>query len=177
MIAGPVLRFPQTGLEGFVGWLSRMLGAPKPVPQPVPKPRPPRRKPLSLSRPAVVIRTGSYPTNAVGESYRQEALERICGGYRRDAQDLECEAQLVPDPGNPHDPNAVRVEIDATQVGFLGRDDAARYVSELASAGLAGRTVHCAAKIVGGWKTNQHDAGHFGVCLAIPKRGTISFET
>jgi len=33
----------------------------------------------------------------------------------------------------------------------------------------------CAPKIVGGWRTNQYDAGRFGVYLAIPRRGRINF--
>lgn len=33
----------------------------------------------------------------------------------------------------------------------------------------------CSAKIVGGWRTNQHDSGHFGVKLGIPTRGWIDF--
>jgi hypothetical protein len=32
-----------------------------------------------------------------------------------------------------------------------------------------------AAQITGGWRTNQHDEGSFGVKLGIPMRGNIDF--
>ena len=110
---------------------------------------------------------------AVGESHYQDAFRSICGGHNRYGHEHECRAQLVLDPGNQHDPNAVKVVVGRHHVGFLGRDQARRVGDAMREVGLS--TVECAALIKGGWRTNQHDEGHFGIWLAVPNRGPIDF--
>lgn len=109
----------------------------------------------------------------MGESHFQADLLAICGGYSRDGHQLSCDAVLTPEPDNPHDAGAVAVVIEGRKVGYLPADRAASYLQRLAAAGHPGAPILCAAKIVGGWKTNQHDAGHFGVRLALPARGKL----
>jgi len=58
----------------------------------------------------------------VGESYRQDALQRLWRG-----PDFTYTANMVPEANNPHDPNAVRVEVEGTQVGYLSRATAKAY--------------------------------------------------
>ena len=108
-----------------------------------------------------------------GESHAQAALAEICGGYARHGHDLACEAQLTPEPDNDHDPGAVAVMIQGHRVGYLPAERAASYLARLAAAGHEGATVTCPARIVGGWRTNAHDVGHFGVKLALPARGAL----
>jgi hypothetical protein len=103
----------------------------------------------------------------VGESYNQAAIQAIAEAHP-DRGPLDESAQcrvsvgLVPEPDNPHDPNAVRVEIDGRKVGYLSRVDAARYC-EL---GL-GRSA-ADALIVGGWDRGADERGSYGVRLALP---------
>lgn len=104
---------------------------------------------------------GRYRTEIVGESHYQAALTKIVGGRSRAGHDHQCVALLVPEPKNPHDRNAVGVLIDGMKVGHLSRLDAERF--RLRDLDLVPLT--CAAKVVGGWRTNQHDSGHFGVKL------------
>lgn len=104
----------------------------------------------------------------VGESNYQDALSRICGGYTRDGHQLHTCASLVPEPSNPYDENAIRVDIDGQTVGYLKREHAARYVKRLTEEGLAREVLEVRAYITGGWRTNQHDRGHFGVQLERP---------
>lgn len=47
----------------------------------------------------------------------------------------ELDAQLVPEPENPHDPNAIRVVVDGKTVGYIARNNTAR-ISEIISRGL-----------------------------------------
>jgi hypothetical protein len=115
-----------------------------------------------------VVGRGGYPRNVVGESHCQDALAAICGGHNRDGHELEIEGELVPEPSNPYDSNAVMVSIAGQKVGYLSRDDASQYQTSLVAAGFGSQRVKVGAKIVGGWRTNQHDAGHFGVKLALP---------
>lgn len=60
----------------------------------------------------------------VGESYRQDALRQLWTG-----PETTFDAVMIPENNNPHDPNAVRVEIKATHVGYLSRETAEAYRS------------------------------------------------
>lgn len=53
----------------------------------------------------------------VGESFHQDALQRLLAGRGR-----TCVAALVPEPTNPYDANAVKVVVDGSDVGHLARD-------------------------------------------------------
>jgi hypothetical protein len=144
-----------------MGWFSRLLGLER-----APTPR--------LAR--IEWREGSYPTPAVGESNYQAALEAICGGYSRHGHEFECEAELVPEPDNAYDENAVKVLIGRQLVGYLCREDAVRFHEEMKLAGRPWEGARCAANIKGGWRTNQYDEGSFGVYLGIPGRGRFNLE-
>ncbi|QBX38672.1 hypothetical protein E4M02_11155 [Brevundimonas sp. S30B] len=141
------------------------------------KPKPPivaqhtRHSPVRAVSIPRLVGDGSFGFEVVGESHRQEVLSRICGGHCEEGHEKEVEAILRPDPTNPHDGNAVRVEIMGEQVAYLSRADAADHLNELRRLGLAGQPVRCAALINGGWrrerKGGRADEGHFGVELDI----------
>src|SRR5262245_58173778 len=63
----------------------------------------------------------------VGESHYQPALRSICGAAEWEEVSFDCIAVLVPDPSNPYDEMAVMVQIDASLVGHLSREDARAY--------------------------------------------------
>lgn len=90
-----------------------------------------------------------------GESHYQDALSDLCGGKIEGGHKFACEADLVPEPDNPHDPNAVAVFIQGRKVGYLPRQSARRF-------GKAAK--RCPAQIVGGWRDASGE-GHFGVEL------------
>jgi hypothetical protein len=164
-----------------MSWLSKMVRAlakpprkskAKAEPRAARPPRKKRRAALVAAQAVPsgrhVVGLGGFPRSIVGESFCQEALAKLCGGHNREGHELEVAAVLVQEPSNPYDPGAVQVQIDGMAVGYLSKDEAPRYVAALMEAGLAGQAVGVKAKIVGGWRTNQHDAGHFGVRLALP---------
>jgi HIRAN domain-containing protein len=62
--------------------------------------------------------------NVVGESSYQPAIRKACGWSPGTDTHFDCFAELVPEPTNPYDPNAVRVDIDGACVGYLSRADA-----------------------------------------------------
>lgn len=72
----------------------------------------------------VVISTEENMVEVVGESHYQDAISAACGTVDGEATRFECFAELVPEPSNAHDPNAVMVRIDRRCVGYLSRDDA-----------------------------------------------------
>ena len=96
--------------------------------------------------------------NVAGESHYQDALHEIAGGQDR----LETTAALVPEPTNPHDENAVRVEIDGKLVGYLPRQAAIDYGPLVKKPTERGRTAVCEAMIAG-------RGGVLGVFLKLPE--------
>jgi len=84
-----------------------------------------------LVEPMDVPLGGDETLYVVGESYREDALWRLVGGTRQEGVRVECVAQLIPEPENPHDGNAIAVFIEGEHVGYLSRSDAAAYVDGL----------------------------------------------
>jgi hypothetical protein len=68
---------------------------------------------------------GEELVNVVGESHYQPAIRAACGAGINEDVKFECFAELVPEPTNPYDPNAVQVLIEERLVGYLSRADAA----------------------------------------------------
>lgn len=159
-----------------MGWFSKLFGSTSSPPAvPASSKNAATRKKIARPRPYMppglrVVGRGGFPRAVVGESHHQDALNRICGGHNREGHWHECVARLVPEPENPHDENAVRVEIGGAKVGYLGREDAATYQAALSAAGHQGQPAFVQARIDGGWRRNQHaaGAGHFGVKLGLP---------
>lgn len=121
--------------------------------------------------PRIRWRSDSFPLHVVGESRYQNALIAICGPHTRQGHEGEYEAVLEREPLNQFDPNAVMVKIRGMKIGYLEREQAERFSKAMLEAEL--RSVRCGARIRGGWRTNQHDEGSYGVRLAAPGWGWI----
>ena len=106
---------------------------------------------------------GAYDQEVVGEAHYQSVIASNVS--RRDGAGVRVPVHtiLVPDPGNPHDPNAVSVRIGSRKVGQLPREDADIWVGMLEREGLRGQAVRAKGVIVGG-----HDAERRGVMVAAP---------
>ncbi|HXF73964.1 MAG TPA: HIRAN domain-containing protein, partial [Actinomycetota bacterium] len=62
------------------------------------------------------------PLNVVtGEAYRQRELQALAGPPRENGWLVPVEACLVRERRNPHDPNAIRVEVRGLHVGYIAR--------------------------------------------------------
>ena len=68
----------------------------------------------------------------VGESFHMDALDRVTGGG---VGEHEFAAQLVREPGNAHDCNAIKVVVEGDHVGYLSRENAGRFCDGLDAAG------------------------------------------
>jgi hypothetical protein len=111
---------------------------------------------------------GQFAVDVVGVSRRQDALAAVVERHGRSGRTVTVDAILVLEDSNPHDANAVRVEIDGALIGYLSRDNARRYRADLAAAGQPQATVRCKARIVGGFETSDGERAHFGVRLDLP---------
>lgn len=108
---------------------------------------------------------GRELVNVAGESHYQEALRALAGAHGEEQVRIEAEAMLVPEPDNPHDPNAVMVAIHGRLVGYLPRRAAAAYAPMLHAVATRGRTAACEAMIAG---RGGEDAV-LGVFLRLPE--------
>lgn len=155
-----------------MGLLSFLFGRPKPpiVISPAPA-YSPERAVADPQAKRVSWRAGSFPMEVVGESNYQAAFSKICGKHSREGHELEVDAELTLEPANAYDPDAVLVTVGGQKVGYVGRDQNKRVGAAIRDAGVW--SVRCGAQIRGGWRTNQHDEGHFGIRLAVPNRGPI----
>jgi hypothetical protein len=112
-----------------------------------------------------------FAFDVVGESRYQAALSDICGGKSESGHEYQCTAYLILEDDNPHDAQAVRIDIDGSTVGYLDRENARKFRKELAVAarGVTVNVACCPALIVGGWSRDRGaDQGHFGVKLDLP---------
>lgn len=95
----------------------------------------------------LLIGADGYPnTEVAGEFARTDSIHRAIG--RKPKRDEEIEltdlvAALVPEPSNPHDANAVMVQINGQHVGYLEKEDAERYrlvITQVWNAGFVAAT-------------------------------------
>jgi hypothetical protein len=106
---------------------------------------------------------GAFAVDVVGVSQYQDVLEAAAEAG------AAVHATLILEDSNPHDDQAVAIYIDGRRAGYLSRANARLYRADLAAAGNARLTVHCKARIVGGFETTGGGRAHFGLKLDLPK--------
>jgi hypothetical protein len=111
---------------------------------------------------------GEFDQEVVGESHYQNHLKKICGGYKRRGNRKEVFARLHYENNNPHDKQAIRVDINGKTAGYLPREDARYYRKRIEKVGQEGIVISCNAIIFGGKKFGFLRKTHFGVLLDLP---------
>jgi HIRAN domain len=118
----------------------------QPIPEePLPPPTPMRTCYVS----------GNGVVDVVGESHYQENIGAIVGPKAEDPMHRAVPVDLVPEPQNPYDRNAVRCEVLGRLVGYLSRADASRYQPVLLQLAQQGYRGHCTGIVVGGWRREE----------------------
>jgi hypothetical protein len=126
-----------------------------------------RRKQTGLTQIETLVFEAEESTElvaAVGESHYQDAPRTLCGTQAWEDVRFDCTAVLVPEPSNPHDPNAIMVQVDARLVGYLSRYDAVSYSALIQ--GAMPRLIQCQARIAG--RGPGADTSNLGVFLRLP---------
>lgn len=91
----------------------------------------------------------------VGESHYVDAIRALfVEGVDERWQERIVTADLVPEPENPHDSNAVKVAVDGATVGYLPRPDAARYGPVLSGLLANGLLPQTSARVIGSLVTD-----------------------
>lgn len=122
----------------------------------------------------VYLLDGHDDLEVVGELAHQDVLWRLSGGTVGDRVRHDIVAVLVPEPTNPHDANAISVQIDGQIIGYLSRATAQEYLPGLQGL-MSTRAGYIALRgvIVGGGNYDdgpgrlgvwlEHNAADFGV--------------
>jgi hypothetical protein len=91
----------------------------------------------------------------VGESFRQPALKKITHGVQLAQvtgdnwdESVAMPVTLRPEPTNPYDSDAVRVEINGEHVGYLSSDDAPDYQPLLLHLEQQGKLASCPGRLM-----------------------------
>lgn len=111
---------------------------------------------------------GTFSVDVVGVTSYQPAIEAAARARKDGARTLTIDAVLVLEDDNPHDANAVKVQIAGRTVGYLKRDIAIRYRADLEAAGAPRIVARCKARIVGGYDRGGGERATFGVKLDLP---------
>jgi hypothetical protein len=112
--------------------------------------------------------------NAAGESHYQDALEAIAGDRTSFGVHTPLiTVELVREPANVHDPNAVRVEADGRQLGCVAKEDAPRFHAVIDKLAGQDRRATCRARLTGGWDRAPLDRGGIGLQLLTGRRPTL----
>jgi hypothetical protein len=109
---------------------------------------------------------GEELVRTVGVSHYQPALLELTGAREGDEVRVDVRVALVPQPDNPHDPNAVAVEIDGRLVGYLSRDDAVVWQPIVQVVADHGALAVCDAMIAG--RGPESGTPNLGVFLRLP---------
>lgn len=111
-----------------------------------------------------VERFGDIRVDVVGESNYQEAIRKACSWKEGTETRFECMAELVPEPDNRYDPNAIMVRIDGDCVGYLSRGDALKYGPAI-KAGIERQGSGCCRAVIAGRASGKTD--NLGVFLRL----------
>jgi hypothetical protein len=112
--------------------------------------------------------------DAAGESHYQDALESIAGG--RTCVGVHTPlitAELIREPTNPYDPNAVRIEADGRQLGYVLKEDAPGVHGVIDKLAGQGRPASCRARLTGGWDRGHGERGSIGVRILTGRRPSV----
>lgn len=113
---------------------------------------------------------GACIVELVGESRFQDELLALVGGRRPyGGVDVRAVAELIPDPANPYDADAIEVRIDGLRVGYLRHDAAVAHRAEVEDSLDLHGFATCQARIRGGWDRGHGDVGALGVTLELPE--------
>ena len=127
-----------------------------------------QEQPSGKQEVAMLMGAGNFELRIVGEAHYQAALEVLCGPRLPKGVNQFETARLILEDKNPHDKNAVRVEIRRKQVGYLSREAAIRYREQLKAQGRPNANGQCQAVIRGGWVSSDGRKGSYLVWLDLP---------
>jgi len=108
---------------------------------------------------------GLFNTNVAGEYFHRENLIKLCGEKRQ----VTINALLILDDNNPHDKNAVRVEINNLPVGYLSKEMAVTYRQYINKINKSESAISCRARIKRNDRVDTQKT-YYDVYLSLPEK-------
>ena len=115
-----------------------------------------------------LVGTAKFELKIAGVEHYQAVLEALCGPRVPRRVNIFEAASLILEANNPHDKNAVRVEMRRKQVGCLSPEAANLLRQQLKAKGIPKGVGHCSAVIRGGWVSSDGRNGPYEVWLDAP---------
>ncbi|GIH07150.1 hypothetical protein Rhe02_52170 [Rhizocola hellebori] len=120
------------------------------------------------------INLGTWQAIVHGENNYRENLEHLAGGRNGlGTRRRLFTATLVREPDNPYDSNAVQVRAGEHTIGYIARQEAARYGRLVTRIEAGGMAATCRAQLTGGWDRGGDDRGNIGVELCTGSSPTV----
>jgi hypothetical protein len=117
---------------------------------------------------AAGVIAGDRSVEVVGESRYQHALHALAGDSDNSGPlDRRVLGQLVPEPQNRYDSNAVAVYLGGQVVGHLSREDAEEYQGALIAMARRGHSLGCLGELTGGFLMRDGRRASIGLVLHI----------
>lgn len=110
---------------------------------------------------AAAINDDCDTVDIVGESHYQDALIGIFGAYTKSGRSESCQAELVREPKNKFDKNAIRCEIQGKLVGYVNKEETEHVAAHMRKKRISKMSV--TANISGGWDRGGKNKGLYGV--------------
>ena len=101
--------------------------------------------------------SGLFPISLTGTSNYHENIQKIAQNPDDQPAFVFCTGLLIPESNNPHDQNAILIEIGNQPVGHLPRETAKPFRDALRKKGIAEEETTCSLLIRGGNKTSRAD--------------------
>lgn len=108
----------------------------------------PIRKPSNPDRTRRLSGDGDFDVKVVGTSKNQGAIKRTDKSLGSDHSG-DFLVSLVPEPSNPYDSNAIKVNHKGNLLGYIPADVAPEILQALSVAGISGGECKAMARIVG----------------------------
>lgn len=106
---------------------------------------------------------GRFDTEIVGEQYYLKAVADLLKGESK----IILDAVLILDDKNPYDKNAVKVNIENQQVGYLSRELAVIFRKHLRTLGHPTASARCRAKLIQS-PPRENNKKYFDIYLDLP---------
>ena len=116
----------------------------------------------------VLVGSFSYGRQVISAAQDQATLEFLFGPHAPHGVRRQATAWLIPEEENPHDRNAVRVEIRGKGIGYLHPSDASLFRRQRAAREMPNAIGQCQAVVSGGWISRDGRKGPFEVWLDLP---------
>jgi hypothetical protein len=115
-----------------------------------------------------LVGAAKFELKIAGAEHYQAVLEALCGPRVPRGVNIFEAASLKLEDNNPHNKNAVRVELRSKQVGYLSPEAANLFRQQLKAKGIPKGVGQCSAVIRGGWVSSDGRTGLYEVWLDTP---------